>query len=529
MLERGSPGWWRGADAVTDNPPPQPFFERWPTWEELSPLLEVVVTVGTAVVGAAWIYNKYVNQRTQDRADRKQAERDKRELEAQRLEQQALEEANRRSERAAELILEFGKEGDPSREQLIASALSMYVPDVTPVLITALGQVKPRTAEAIANTLVSVGASSMESLIRANRMGSVLRRSRGEPDCQAASVQDAGNVDLQSDGVLAAQEDQMLDMARAAIGHVLLLHLDDDERRELDLSEVDLRGLRFDNAHLAGLNARKADVRQCSFGDAQLADACFRGAVAAGATFTNARARAADFTGFTGEVGMIRLNAPRATFDHAELQGSHLDAARLQHASFVGTKLQGARLSGADLTEATLQGCGLGRANGERATFRGASITGCQFASAELSEARMDGVSLSDCQFGGSALRSVAGMDLTAVDCHFGGVDLGASKLAGATFTRCSFGGASFDRAVLDGTSFIDCDLTAFDFKNADVTTAEFVGETEFRPDDVVFANETWKLATYGPGAEELQRAVHSVESDGMVEIFEASKSRIHP
>lgn len=196
---------------------------------------------------------------------------------------------------------------------------------------------------------------------------------------------------------------------RAAIATLARRRPDRDDGTVIDLSETDLRGLRFtdrasiklpgvdlSSADLRYATLTGADLRRARLGNAHLyaADldkANLRGAHLAtaslgGANFHSADLRSADMTCGNsvvdpqtgGVTAQTCVDLQAAILDGADLRNAKMSGADLRHATLTGADLRGADLSHADLTNADLT----------NADFRGAELTGTKLEGAKRAGAR---------------------------------------------------------------------------------------------------------------------------------------------
>ena len=115
-----------------------------------------------------------------------------------------------------------------------------------------------------------------------------------------------------------------------------------DVGRLFDLSNTDLRGAEFGDAHLEYTNFFGAHLDGAKFGNAHLEHTNFDYAHLEGAVFWDADREYKNFFG--------------AHLDGATLWGAVLSHAKLDHAYLVGANLRAAKLDGASLENANVTG-----------------------------------------------------------------------------------------------------------------------------------------------------------------------------
>jgi 23S rRNA pseudoU1915 N3-methylase RlmH len=165
-------------------------------------------------------------------------------------------------------------------------------------------------------------------------------------------------------------------------------HSEDPSDKRLDMHEVDLRYVRWANAHLER---------------AYLSGAYLEGADLSGANLAGALLVGAHLQGYLREVHL----------EGAYLVGAQLKGAYLVEAHMQGAYLLAANLEGANLSEAHLEGAHLSGAHLEGADLSGAYLEGADFSETRLEGAAdLSGADLSGARLGEADLR---GADLTDV------------------------------------------------------------------------------------------------------------------
>ncbi|MET3462506.1 DUF2169 family type VI secretion system accessory protein [Variovorax atrisoli] len=170
----------------------------------------------------------------------------------------------------------------------------------------------------------------------------------------------------------------------------------------LDLREADLSGASFIECDVRGVDLSGARLQSASFVTCMLQGVRMVGAQARGVVFTKGTvldgldAGGADMSGANlGECSAVRLRAPRATLDAANLGMADLQGADLRLASAKGTLFRKARC-----TRARMAGT-----NCQDAIFSNADLIGADFRKANLFAADLTRVALSgDTQFEGALI-----------------------------------------------------------------------------------------------------------------------------
>ena len=496
----------RAAGEGTDAASSEPFREAAPTWDQLAPIVEVAVAA--AVVGALWALRKWQEERRrleQERRDdqqrrdeqQREAEVERLRLERERLDQLAREEATSRADRAATLIGELGDADDTTRWWR-ASALSMYPDEALPVLVSALGHAEPKTLTALATALLSIGAPSIEPLARANRIASSLARERRDGDGSDPFV---------------AMASTMLDNSRTVLAH-LVLHLNEEERAQINLENIDLCGSFFRGADLSGLRLRKADISDCDFARAKLRAANLRGATGKGAVFTKANLNNADLTGYTGPSGFVSAKLNGATLSHANVVESDFANARLEDADLERCRMDQSSLRGAVLVGAELKGTQMSHVDAYRIDLSRTTLERVRAGGMNLAEGGLGGAAFTQCYLTNAHFDSAKASEAAFVDCNLGGATFRDAILRGATFRRCNLGGTDFAGADMSGATVEACKLYGFTLGEADLTDVNFVGPHEFDVDGIgAPTNATWQQADYDERSSRLLDALNGALS----------------
>ncbi|MFI1650421.1 pentapeptide repeat-containing protein [Streptomyces avidinii] len=180
---------------------------------------------------------------------------------------------------------------------------------------------------------------------------------------------------------------------QAAIATLARRDADRDAGAVIDLSNTDLRGLRFPgktpialpgvslneadlrNANLNGAVLRRADLQYANLDGAELQRADLTGVHLAGASLGATSLKHANLRGADVSCGglMIAETGETERTDCVDLEFAILDGADLRDAKMSDTNLSNATLTGADL-----RGADLTRANLTNADFRGAKLAGAK-------------------------------------------------------------------------------------------------------------------------------------------------------
>ncbi|WP_370414158.1 pentapeptide repeat-containing protein [Streptomyces fradiae] len=220
----------------------------------------------------------------------------------------------------------------------------------------------------------------------------------------------------------------------------------------VDLKEVDLRGLEYEDAPVFGdldtakRNFRYVDLSGSDLSDSNLSWADFYRATLEDAKLTDLLASESDFR----EASLNTADLTRATltgsdFTHAQLPFADLSGAVLSKADesvgfiarnteLVGALLWGTNLTGADLRGVNLRDAYLAEADLTRADLTGANLSGANLSGADHTFAETGATlartSLRNADLRGADLRDV---DLRSADLR--GADLRGARLAGARLT----------------------------------------------------------------------------------------------
>jgi len=149
---------------------------------------------------------------------------------------------------------------------------------------------------------------------------------------------------------------------------------------EPDLSEIDLSGMKLNNANLSDTDLRRSNLRNTDFRGASLVRADLRAANIKKASFNLAKLRKANFSeAYLRESDLSEADLTRAYFIRADLVrvdlwGTDLTKADFRWAYLIGTDLKQANLTRADLRWAYLSESNLSQADLSKANLIKASI-----------------------------------------------------------------------------------------------------------------------------------------------------------
>jgi len=451
----------------------------------LAAVLGVLVTFLVALAGGVWSVSRWIAER---RATREQEER----LARERLAQAQVEEQHRRQDKAAELVLSLGDASDRTARLWTASALALYPDETLPLLINAFGHADPETAAAIKLALTSVGPDAIEPLCRMNRVARTI--------VSASTIPEA-REQREDDPIELAGAQELLRCTRSTIAY-LLFQTSEDERRSLDLVDVDLSEMNFANANLRYANFRKARLTGAVFARAKLGNASFRGASVEGSVFTRASAASVDLTGARGTVGAIRLAAPGAVLQDVHFDGSAFEAARFHDATFLRASLKKVTMMGGDLSGASIERSYFDGIDLTQARLVKAHLVDVNLTNAVLRSARMSEVRFEDCRLARVDATGAVGRAASFVNCNLAGASLERMELTGATFVRCNLSGARFDHAALERCRFERCKLYAISFANANMGGAVFAGGNKLDARKIRLDGSDWERADSAADAE---------------------------
>ena len=252
--------------------------------------------------------------------------------------------------------------------------------------------------------------------------------------------------------------------------------------RRLDLRGLDLTGARLDGAvlrycDLTGATLKDASLVGANLGAVILDDANLRGADLTGSRLRRARLPRANLSDALLEGCVLKdvfgqaLEASDAVLSEADLSGADLRDASLPRADLSGSILHATVLTGANLAEASLEG-----AIGIRADLSGANLRllraggGCRFPGALA--------------VGASAAESVweegdlTGMDFR--DAELTGANFCYAVLKRVTLTRAGLEFARLRKADLCGAQLDHANLFQASLEKADLTDANLRGANAY-------------------------------------------------
>jgi uncharacterized protein YjbI with pentapeptide repeats len=205
--------------------------------------------------------------------------------------------------------------------------------------------------------------------------------------------------------------------------------------RNLDLSDMVLRGLRIRNVGAQGADLTRALILDCDFSNGIFDGACLLGARIEQSSFHNVRFSGATITGCRFSASRLG-GAKFAGVSFKDVYGSKLD--------FTGEVIDDADLSGVTLEECAFSNTKLRRVRLETGTFLQCNFSGTGFEECILANARYDGSRFAACR---------------AKDAQFS-----FASFINCAFSRAEAEGACFVRAVLTGASFADATLVRCKF-----------------------------------------------------------------
>lgn len=178
-----------------------------------------------------------------------------------------------------------------------------------------------------------------------------------------------------------------------------------------------LAGAVFVRARLPEADFTGAALAKADFSEALLTNARFGGVIAPDIVFVNADAEGlrADENANLSRARLQGINAPKAVFDTAKLDGADFAGALLVRAQFEGCSLRGAVMDRADLTAAQF----------DDADLRGAALT-----HANLLRASLEGSDLEDADLKGANGFEVGFWRSKAEKAHLAGANLKRTLLA---------------------------------------------------------------------------------------------------
>ncbi|MPZ93601.1 MAG: hypothetical protein GEU96_01545 [Propionibacteriales bacterium] len=471
-------------------------------------LITAYVGIATALGSAIWAVTRLI-------ADRRQQREQEAKLAGEQLQQRQAEERRARQDRAAVLVQQLGQTTDPRARRWTMAALAMYPEDTLDLLLAALSDAEPEDAAAIKLAVSSIGPPAVPGVVRAHRIATQIHR----------TSQATRPVDEAADGRPTADADgarRVIDSTRALVLS-LLFQLDDDQRSQVDLADVDLSRVILKGSRLPLTRFRKARLDGAVLIAASLRGASFRGASLDGTVLSRCNLRGADLTGASGAIRAVHADLTESRLDYAQLMRSTLDGAQLAGASLKRTRLDDASLPGATLTAAVLDKTGLRRAKARRIYAAKVRASGADLSHAvvdggtmpdslfedtrlvRLSAARLDatGSTFVNCPAEGALLDEATLARCSFTGCRLSGASLAKASLSGAVFTSCSFFSASLARANLRDARFLQCEFGNVDLSGVNLDGVVFEGCTFAEGSQLVVDNDSWRTATLDATASE--------------------------
>ena len=194
-----------------------------------------------------------------------------------------------------------------------------------------------------------------------------------------------------------------------------------------DLRELDLSGLDFRRARLAGSDLFGADLTRSDLSGADLHGARLDRAVIIGAQFSGADLSNASLLLSSAVSSLVYVANEAPRFRDANLSGATIVA----HLS--GSDFRGANLTAAIFNHADMRGTLM--------TALRAELVGCDLTGAILRRTDMSGIVMRFAKLRGADLTSAVLID----------VDLSKADLTGADLTGANLSGVDFDGAILTG------------------------------------------------------------------------------
>ncbi|WP_315806293.1 MULTISPECIES: pentapeptide repeat-containing protein [unclassified Bradyrhizobium] len=463
---------------------------------------ELLLSVATAVGGALWGLHTWLAARREQLAkEQEQRAAEIRQNET-RLAQDKAAAEQRRTERAAELVLAFGRAETPEQRMWSAMALSLYPDQTLPLLAMALGRIEETSTTGIETALATLGARSLPELARINRLAVSLLGLLADNAPAAVTTAPPTPAEAPDDLTTAAQ--CQLTRTRRVINQILL-HATHDELAEADLAGVDLADGCFRSARLEGACFRKTNLTGANFSRAALRRAVFRGARLTEALFTRANLAHADLTGAVGPVHCIATLARGATFRHCEFKASNFDGADLTEAYLDPADFSEARLNGADLGRAHLVGTNLDRVVARAIRLHDVTASDLHLQNAQCVEANWRTTVIKDGVLTAVNLGSADISDSKFINCDLRGAQLRQATLKNITFERCQLEGASFIGAILESCTFQDCVFAATVFDDATLRSVSFAGRCELVGRPVSFLGVQMNEVTFSDASRALQ------------------------
>lgn len=153
----------------------------------------------------------------------------------------------------------------------------------------------------------------------------------------------------------------------------------------------------------------------------------------------------------------IRLN--EASLWYAHLEGTNLSGAKLERATLRGAHLEGADLSGANADGADLQGAHLEGANLSKAQLKKAELLNTNLSKAILPEAHLEGAELEEAHLEWANLSDAYLKKAYLMRAYLEGANLSGAHLEGAFLENADLVRANLSDANLEEANLERCDL----------------------------------------------------------------------
>ena len=270
-----------------------------------------------------------------------------------------------------------------------------------------------------------------------------------------------------------------LDMGGASLAQANLegASLINSNLEEADLTETLMRGADLSGANLAFCNLARADLTSAALKSANLGDADLTGAKLTGADLSRACLDRAVFEDAEIHLAtMTGVSAREAMFVNANLTGSSLKSGQFEQADFSGAMLERVNFDGADLKQSTFVGAhapGVSMVNADLTGLRasgGVNFSGARFTGASAGESNWEGADLTDADLSGVEMEGA----------YFGSANLVRASLYAANmkftrFPKADLSDANLTRMNLFQGSFEKAKLSGADISGSNMYGAEFL------------------------------------------------------
>jgi uncharacterized protein YjbI with pentapeptide repeats len=271
-----------------------------------------------------------------------------------------------------------------------------------------------------------------------------------------------------------------------------------EDLRNLDLSELVLKGIDFSGAVFTGTNLAGADLEasnlteadlsganlgSCNLTGTNLAETNLSGTNLEKACLRNADVTESDLTQATLS-GAVLFDV---VFEKAKMAGAVLNEVEAEDAYFSAADLSGASFKNAELSGADLSKCRLDETDFEGANLSEATVEGAVGVKVNFAEANLTALRASEgCSFNQASFQKALGPESIWHDAQLLEADLSYAQMQGADFAKASLEGANlyaadmkfsrFRRANLRRAALVQMNLFEGSLEKADLTETDLSG-----------------------------------------------------